>query len=60
MKARKICRILGVFLCIFLWQSPLCAQTPTPTATPENTAQSETELNLVHLGDLIDVDVVGS
>src|SRR5687767_9091315 len=58
MKAGKIYRIFVVFLCIFLWQSPLCAQNPTPT--PETKTQSDNELNLIHLGDLIDVDVVGS
>ncbi len=60
MKAEKICRISVVFLCIFFWQSLISAQTPTPTATPETKTQSETELNLIHFGDLIDVDVLGS
>jgi protein involved in polysaccharide export with SLBB domain len=60
MKVGKICRIFGVFLCIFLWQSQLCAQIPSPTATPEPNTQSDKELNLIHLGDLIDVDVLGS
>src|SRR5687767_3145839 len=60
MKAGKICRIFVVFLCMFLWQNPLRAQNPTPTATPETNTQSENELNLIHLGDLIDVDVLGS
>lgn len=61
MKAGKICSILGVFLCIFLWQSRICAQeTPTPTATPDSQSQPDKELNLIHLGDLIDVDVLGS
>src|SRR6476661_8612901 len=60
MKAEKICRILVIFLCIFFSQSPIFAQTPAPTATPETINQSEAELNLVHLGDLIDVDVLGS
>lgn len=58
MKAEKICRILGMFLCIFFWQSLIFAQ--TPTSTPETKTQTETELNLIHLGDLIDVDVLGS
>lgn len=48
---------------------PIAAQTPTPEPTPENKA-SETivaekktivaEENLIHPGDLIDVDVIGS
>jgi len=58
MKAEKICPILGIFLCIFFWQSSILAQTPTPT--PETKNQTDAELNLIHLGDLIDVDVLGS
>ena len=60
MKAGKICCIFGGFLCMFLWQSSICAQTPLPTATPGSQIQSDKELNLIHLGDLIEVDVVGS
>lgn len=60
MKVEKICRILGVFLCIFFWQSQIFPQTSAPTVTPETKTQKETELNLIHLGDLIDVDVLGS
>ncbi len=59
MKAGKICRILAVCLCVFLWQSIVRAQNPTPTATPASTDQSETELNLIHLGDEIDIKVLG-
>jgi len=60
MKARKVWHILGISFCIFFWQIRMTAQTPTPTPeiSPQN--QSEKELNLIHLGDLIDVDVVGS
>src|SRR5215213_2310664 len=53
-----IMRILGISLCIFLWQYAIFAQTPTPT--PETNSQSDSELNLIHLGDEIDVDVLGS
>jgi protein involved in polysaccharide export with SLBB domain len=60
MKAGKIWPILAVSFCIFFWQNAISAQTPTPTATPETTAQTEGELNLIHLGDEIDVDVLGS
>jgi protein involved in polysaccharide export with SLBB domain len=59
MKAGKILRILAASLCIFLWQAIVCAQNPTPTAAPETDNQSETELNLIHLGDEIDVKVLG-
>jgi len=43
---------------MFLWQSLLFAQNPAPTATPE--PPIDAELNLIHLGDLIEVDVLGS
>jgi len=59
MKAGKIWRILAVILCVFLWQEISFAQNPTPTATPEPDNQSETELNLLHLGDEIDIKVLG-
>jgi protein involved in polysaccharide export with SLBB domain len=58
MKVGKIWRILAASLCIFFWQSAIFAQTPTPT--PETNTQSDRELNLIHLGDEIDVDVLGS
>jgi protein involved in polysaccharide export with SLBB domain len=60
MEAERVCRILGIILCIFFWQSRIYAQIPEPTATPETKIQSDAELNLIHLGDLIDVDVLGS
>lgn len=62
MKAEKMCRILEIFLCLFFCHSLAISQTPTPVATPEikSQVQSDAELNLIHLGDLIEVDVVGS
>jgi protein involved in polysaccharide export with SLBB domain len=42
----------------------LAAQTPTPSETPKPPAENDQkiidEMNLIHFGDLIDVDVVGS
>lgn len=58
MKTEKIWRVLTVLLCIFFWQSLIFAQTPTPT--PENKTTNEDELKLIHLGDEIEVDVLGS
>jgi protein involved in polysaccharide export with SLBB domain len=58
MRAGKVCCILGLFLCIFCGLSRVFAQTPTSTTEPQS--QSDKELNLIHLGDLIDVDVLGS
>src|SRR5688572_24887431 len=58
MKAGIIWRILAVSLCVFFWQNAISAQ--TPAATPDTNTQSDTELNLIHLGDEIDVDVLGS
>lgn len=56
MKAGKIWRILGVSICLFFWQAAILAQAPTPT--PAET--TEAEQNLIHFGDEIDVDVLGS
>src|SRR3954470_11961587 len=62
--------LIGLFYLLFL-QSFIYAQTPTPTIeptpeeTPTNTInnpepiEKKTE-NIIHIGDLIDVDVVGS
>lgn len=66
MKIRKFYQFLYIFLCILFWQSPLFAQTPTPTETPqivtENPSKTmpEAESDLIHPGDLIDVDFVGN
>jgi protein involved in polysaccharide export with SLBB domain len=60
MKAGKIWRILGISFCIFFGQSLIPAQTPTPTPEIKPPTLTEQELNLIHLGDLIDVDVIGS
>ncbi len=66
MKIRKFCQFSYVFLCILFLQSAISAQTPTPTETPKIVSENDTkvipesESNLIHLGDLIDVDVVGS
>ena len=55
-----------LFLYIFCWQIAVLAQTPTPTATPQNNTENTTkiiptaEANLIHLGDVIDIDVIGS
>ena len=63
MESSKRYQISYIFLCIFL-PSLFFAQTPTPT--PENiSANSPAEIakieaGLIHLGDLIEVDVIGS
>ncbi len=51
-----------LFLYIFFVQTAGLAQTPTPTPTPQNSTETipTSEVNLIHLGDLIEVDVVGS
>ena len=56
MKGGKLLRILGISVCLFIGQHAISAQTPTPTPEP----QLDEELNLIHLGDLIEVDVLGS
>jgi protein involved in polysaccharide export with SLBB domain len=66
MKIRKFYQFSYIFLCILFLQSAFSAQTPTPTETPKIASEVDTkvipesESNLIHLGDLIDVDVVGS
>lgn len=66
MNIRKFCQFLYIFLCILFLQSEFSAQTPIPTETPKSESNvdsktiPEAESNLIHLGDLIDVDVVGS
>jgi protein involved in polysaccharide export with SLBB domain len=64
MKIAKLYQFSYIFLCILVWQSSFSAQTPTPTETPKPSAETisipANEADLIHLGDLIDVDVVGS
>jgi protein involved in polysaccharide export with SLBB domain len=72
MEIRKFCYLLSLFLCLFFGQSTIQAQTPAPipTETPNNREnkvetnqppqQQEDDLTLIHLGDLIEVDVIGS
>lgn len=46
----------------FFVQNLVFAQTPTTTPTPQNSIEttSVSEENLIHLGDLIEIDVIGS
>lgn len=66
MKIIKRYRFSYIFLYLILAQISIAAQTPTPTATPQNSTDNQTtvippaEANLIHLGDLIEIDVVGS
>ncbi|MDQ3179811.1 MAG: SLBB domain-containing protein, partial [Acidobacteriota bacterium] len=55
-------RFSYIFLCIIFLQGLLPAQTPTPENISENspTEIAKTEANLIHSGDLIEVDVIGS
>ncbi len=60
MERKKLYHFSYILLCLALWQSLIVAQTPTPT--PANTVAEilAAEVNLIHTGDLIDVDVIGS
>jgi protein involved in polysaccharide export with SLBB domain len=62
MRAGSTLRILAVFFCVFFFECAAFSQTPAPPVTPEPTQQISTqdELSLIHFGDLIDVDVLGS
>ena len=58
MKYRKLARFSFLLLCILFTRSLLAAQSPVPETIPPDKLQSEE--NLVHYGDLIDVDILGS
>ncbi len=63
MKNRKLYYFSYIFLCIIFGRNLISAQTPTPETVSENTAINQpviSEENLIHHGDLIDIDVVGS
>lgn len=76
MKNKKFHRLLSVFCCVIFLQMMISAQEPTQTPvpteskTPTPTSEMvvaptpvvipESEVNLIHSGDLIDVDVIGS
>ena len=66
MKITKQYWFSSFFLYIFCLPMAVFGQTPTPTATPQNTTENTTkivlptEANLIHLGDLIEIDVIGS
>lgn len=61
MKNRRPHYLSHIFLCVIFGQSIISAQNTTPVV-PENQAPEQivSEENLIHPGDLIDVDVVGS
>jgi protein involved in polysaccharide export with SLBB domain len=58
MKYQKLSRFFFIFLCILFSQSLLAAQSSAPEINPAD--KSPTEENLIHYGDLIDVDILGS
>lgn len=64
MKSRKFYLFSLILLCVIFRQSFILAQTPTPTPAAiavQNTAEiRQADADLVHHGDLIDVDVLGS
>ena len=60
MESSKQYQISYVFFCILFLPSLFFAQTPTPTPENSPTNLAQTEANLIHLGDLIEVDVIGS
>ncbi len=62
MKNRRLYYFSYIFLCLIFGCGLISAQTSTPEPVSENRANQTaiTEENLIHLGDLIDVDIVGS
>ena len=64
MKSRKFYLFSLILLCVAFRQSSISAQTPTPlpaAIAAQNTVETrKAETDLIHQGDLIDVDVIGS
>lgn len=62
MKNRRLYYLSYIFLCIIFGRGLISAQTSTPEPVSENQTSQTTvsEESLIHIGDLIDVDVVGS
>ncbi len=65
MKSRRRFCFFYIFLCLGLFQHKVSAQSPTPTPETNSArltaaASPAAEENLIHAGDLIDVDIVGS
>ncbi len=62
MKNRRLYYFSYIFLCLIFGRILISAQTSTPEPVSENRANQTAvaEENLIHLGDLIDVDIVGS
>ena len=62
MKNRRLYYLSNIFLCLIIGHGLISAQTPTPEVTPENQVNQTavSEENLIHPGDLIDVDIVGN
>jgi polysaccharide export outer membrane protein len=64
MKSRRFYLFSLILLCFILRQGFIFAQTPSPTPVPiaaQNSVETRiAETDLVHHGDLIDVDVIGS
>jgi protein involved in polysaccharide export with SLBB domain len=62
MKNRRLYYFSYIFLCVIFGRTLISAQISTPETVSENRASqmAVAEENLIHLGDLIDVDVVGS
>jgi len=58
MKYQKLSQFFFIFLCILFSQSLLAAQSPAPEINPSD--KLPTGENLIHYGDLIDVDILGS
>lgn len=58
MKNRRLYYLSNIFLCLVLTVKLIFAQLPPPEIKTNQTSNSEEDL--IHLGDLIDVDFIGS
>lgn len=53
-------KVLYFLIVLLLLNEIIFGQAPTPTPEKTTKIEATSELNLIHLGDLIDIDVVGS
>ncbi|MEO6588858.1 MAG: SLBB domain-containing protein [Pyrinomonadaceae bacterium] len=62
MKNRRLYFLSYIFLCLIFGRDLMSAQTPENDSVSEKQADQKavSEENLIHLGDLIDVDIIGS
>lgn len=60
MERKKLYHFSYLLLCLIIWQNSVFAQIQAQTSEVIPAENLDTETDLIHTGDLIDVDVIGS